>query len=74
MMTGKRLKEITAMMMIGEGLLAVLIPSRHAHLWKFGPAAYQRAVDYFEDHPNTTRLLGAGEIGLGLWMALRQTS
>jgi hypothetical protein len=68
----QRLKETGAMMMIGDGLLALSDPHRHCLLWKAGPRAWQEAVETFVEHPQITRVLGAVEVGLGFWIASRQ--
>src|SRR5262245_3977842 len=43
-MVGRRLKEIAAMAIIGEGIIGALFPRRHLHLWKFGPRSEERRV------------------------------
>jgi hypothetical protein len=42
-------------------------------LWRFGPKAYRNFIDALADHPQATRLMGAAEAGLGVWLALRNT-
>ena len=44
-MVGRRLKEIAAMTMIGEGIIGALFPRRHTLLWKFGPKKYRRFIE-----------------------------
>jgi hypothetical protein len=68
----KRIMELLAMLLVGDGVIAVVAPRRHSHLWKFGPEGYRRAVEAFAERPDLTRLLAAAEVGLGLWLALRQ--
>ena len=71
-MIGRRLTQMWAMMVIGDGVIAMLHPRRHAELWEGGPPLYRDLVAWCARHPNGTRALGAVEIGLGLWMATRQ--
>lgn len=70
----KRLKELLAIWMLGEGVVGSLRPKRYMRLWRFGPKAYRKFIDRITDHPNATRLACAAEAGVGLWLALRQTS
>jgi hypothetical protein len=73
-MVGRRLKEIAALMMIGEGIIGAVIPRRHLRLWKFGPKKYQKFIDASARRPNLMRIASAAEAGLGLWWAMRQAS
>jgi hypothetical protein len=70
----ERLIETAAMMMIGDGLLAMVEPRRHCLLWKAGPAWWERTLDPFVDHPNMTRVVGAAGLALGVWLARRAES
>ena len=67
----RRITEVVAMLMIGEGVLTLVAPRRHSLLWEFGPEGYKRAIEAFAEHPILTRLVAAAEGGLGLWLALR---
>ncbi|MBI3912106.1 MAG: hypothetical protein HY320_14395 [Armatimonadetes bacterium] len=73
-MVDPRVREAAAMAMIGDGMLGVLEPKRHCRVWEFGPKPYQEFIEWFVEHPQITRLLGALEVGLGLWLASRQTA
>ena len=71
-MTIQHLKELTAMAMIGEGVLALLYPEAHVQLWDFDAPGYHEVVETFAQRPGLTRLVGALEAGAGLWWAARQ--
>lgn len=71
-MMPRRLKELTAMAMIGEGVLALLYPEGHVRLWDFDAPVYHEVVEAFAQRPSLTRLVGALEAGAGLWWAARQ--
>jgi hypothetical protein len=43
-------------------------------LWKFGPRPYKEFIDGLAEHKDLTRLLCGVEAGLGVWLAVRQTS
>jgi hypothetical protein len=73
-MVGRRLKEIAAIMMIGEGIVGALIPRRYMSLWEFGPKRYRKFIKASAKRPNLVRIASAAEAGLGIWWALRQVS
>lgn len=73
MFTGRRGFEMLAMLMIGDGLLALAWPQRHVFIWRRGPRAWRRVADYFQARPGLTAWLGAAEAVAGLWLARRQT-
>lgn len=68
----RRLKSLLAVAMVGEGVVVALIPRRYARLWLVGPPPLRRLDAWLIDHPNTSRLLGGVEAGLGLLLAMRQ--
>ena len=67
----RRIAELVAMLMIGEGMLTIIAPRMHSLLWEYGPEGYKMAIEAFAEHPTLTRLVAAAEAGLGLWLALR---
>ena len=71
-MWSRRIKELLAMSTIGDGVLALIVPSSHASLWLFGPRSMRKLNRWFVENPTYTRLGGLAEIGLGIWLALRQ--
>jgi hypothetical protein len=64
--------QLVAMLMIGDGVIALAAPRRHSLLWKFGTEGYRRTMETFAEYPTLTRLLATTEVGLGLRLALRQ--
>jgi hypothetical protein len=70
----RMIAELVAMLMIGVGVIALAAPRRHSLLWRFSPEGYMRTMEEFTERPTQTRLLAAAEVGLGLWLALRQYS
>jgi hypothetical protein len=67
-----RIKEVGAMMMVGDGVLALLEPRRHVDLWVEGPKLWRKTMMPFVKRPGITRILGAMELGMGVWVATRQ--
>ena len=68
----KRIKELLAITMIGEGLLAVIYPKRHLLLWQMGIPGLRDIVMRLVKRPYLTRLLAIAEAGAGFWLAKRQ--
>ncbi len=69
-MTRSQVKYLLAMMLIGDGVLAVLRPHRDALTWSMGPAAWKALMRYLSDHPDTLRAIGATEIVMGFVLAV----
>lgn len=70
--TKKRLAELTALMVVGDGVLTAVEPKRHVQLWNCGPKWYRKAADGFARHPKTTRMLGVAAAVAGVCWASRQ--
>ena len=68
----RRIKELVAIAVIGDGVVGLVAPRRHSLLWKIGPQGYQEVLRWFAERPSLVRLLGTAELGLGLMLALRQ--
>lgn len=64
--------ETAALLLVGDGVVALLQPRRHVRLWRLGPAPWRRLMRAFERRPLLTAGLGALEAALGLWIAARQ--
>ena len=71
-MTGNRLRELLGILLVGDGVMALIAPSRHSRLWQIGSVWMRRSMQPFVNHPQLTRLTAAGQIGTGLWLASRQ--
>ena len=72
-MKSEQMKELIAVLAIGDGVVAFVQPERHSLLWRLGPKPFREAMEVFAENPKFTRLLGAAEAGLGIWLAARQT-
>lgn len=71
-MMGDRVKELGAILMIGDGVVGALAPRRHTRLWLDGPRPYRNAMKPFVRNPELTRLLSVAQVALGVWWASRQ--
>ena len=68
----RRLIEEFAILTVGDGLIEFLAPKRHSRLWVVGPESTRRIGMWFVEKPNRMRVLGAAQVVLGVWLALRQ--
>jgi hypothetical protein len=57
---------------IGDAVIELVSPRQHSLLWEVGPWWSRRIARFFAENPNQMRLLGAAQLGFGLWLALRQ--
>jgi hypothetical protein len=71
-MNTRRLIQLFALVMIGDGVTGLLKPRRHSLLWDVGPNPLRRAMEALVTHPGQARLLYAAEIGIGAWIAAQQ--
>jgi hypothetical protein len=68
----RRLIEAFAIVTLGDGLIEFLVPKEHARLWVVGPEGTRRIGRWFVEKPERMRVLGAAQVVLGVWLALRQ--
>ena len=61
--------EMLAILMIGDGALALTQPRRHMKLWNTGPEPWRNLVSFFQKRPVLTMATGVASIALGLWLA-----
>lgn len=61
-----QVKYLTAMMLIGDGVMALLRPHRDARAWSVGPQFWKNLMRYLSDHPDTLRTIGVAEIAVGI--------
>jgi hypothetical protein len=66
-----RWRHVTAIVLIGDGLLALLTPERDALAWRMGPEPFRSLMSYMAKRPSLTRWVGATQIAVGIWWALR---
>ncbi len=71
-MSSRGLKHFTAMVLIGDGVLALVRPEHDARAWKAGPAPWRRLMGFMHDHPDLTRMMGAVQVVGAVWWALQQ--
>lgn len=69
-----QLKYLTAMLLIGDGVMAMLRPYRDAMTWDMGPKAWKALMEYLSEHPDTLRAIGAAEVALGFALVASEGS
>jgi hypothetical protein len=72
-MNTRRLIQLAALLMIGDGVLGFFKPRWHSLLWDTGPAPIRNLMESLAAHPDNARLLYAVEAAFGAWLASRQT-
>jgi hypothetical protein len=71
-MQWKRIKEALALLLIGDGIIALFETKRHTRLWTGGSGAYREMMRPLKRSPILAQAVGLGLIGVGLWLASRQ--
>ncbi len=68
----KRIQELIATWIIGDGVQNFIAPRSHALLWVAGPESLRRILSWFSENPRYGRFVGVAEVGFGIWLSLRQ--
>ena len=68
----RRLVESFAILTVGDGLIEFLAPKEHSRLWVVGPKSTRRIGMWFVEESERMRVLGAAQVVLGVWLALKQ--
>lgn len=63
--------ELLAALLVGDGVLSFVSPRRYLLAVEFGPEGYKRALEELSERAPLTRLLAAGQVGIGLFIASR---
>ncbi len=69
----KRFQHFAAMVLIGDGVMAIIHPAKDAEAWKQGPAPWRDLMHFLSSKPNLTRAIGATQILTGVLWALHQS-
>jgi hypothetical protein len=68
----KRAKHFMAMVLIGDGVMALVNPRNDAKAWKRGPKLWRLLMHELSNRPGLTRAIGAAQVVGGIWWALHQ--
>lgn len=69
----RRITELGALVLIGDGIMGLLKPRWHSLLWHFGPDFVKATTEELATHPNTARAVYALEVAAGIAIASFQT-
>lgn len=69
----RRLIQLSALVLIGDGVMGLIKPRWHSLLWHFGPQLARAATEELADHPTTARVVYAAELAIGVALASCQT-
>ena len=70
-MTLKHFQRALGVLLMIDGALKFLLPTEYPRKLQMGNPQIDDMLDYLTENPTFTRRLSAGEIALGLWLALR---
>lgn len=69
----RRLVQLGALFLIGDGVMGLLKPRWHSLLWHFGPELARAVTEELADYPKVARSVYLAEAALGVVLAARQT-
>src|SRR6476659_8225982 len=65
----RRLIEVGALFLIGDGIMGLIKPRWHSRLWNFGPQLAVAVTEELAAHPNVARAVYAAEAAIGIAIA-----
>ncbi|MGO4491820.1 hypothetical protein AB4Y86_06995 [Arthrobacter sp. 2YAF22_2] len=68
---GRRIVDLPAVAMIGDGALALVVPAEHMKTWICGPQRWRDLINFLAERPGLTRVVGAVEVCAALWWVRR---
>ena len=72
-LTVRRVVELGALFLIGDGIMGLIKPRWHSLLWHFGPELAKAMTEELAEHPKTARVVYAAEVAVGIAIAAQQT-
>ncbi len=69
----RRIVQLVALVMVGDGVVGFFKPRWHSLLWNVGPEAYRDVMRKFSEEPAAARWIYASEAVIGAWIASQQT-
>jgi hypothetical protein len=68
----KQWKHFAAMVLIGDGVMALVHPRLDSEAWAAGPEWWNKSMRFLRDCPTLTRIIASAQIAGGIWWALSQ--
>ena len=69
----RRVVELGALFLIGDGVMGLIKPRWHSLLWHFGPQLAKAVTEELAEYPKTARVVYLAELAAGIAIAARQT-
>jgi hypothetical protein len=69
----RRVVELGALFLIGDGVMGLIKPRWHSLLWHFGPELAKAVTEELAEYPKTARVVYLAELAAGIALAVRQT-
>ena len=69
----RRVIQLVALVMVGDGVVGFFKPRWHSLLWNIGPKAYREVIYRLAEEPGKARWVYAAEAVVGALIATRQT-
>jgi len=69
---GRRLLQVGALFLIGDGLIGLLMPRRRSLVWHAGPQLVKAVTEEIADHPKTARTINLTKLVVGLLLIFQR--
>ncbi len=69
----RRIVQLGALFLIGDGVMGLIKPRWHSLLWHFGPELARAVTEELADNPKVARSVYLAEAVVGVILAARQT-
>ena len=69
----RRVVELGALFLIGDGIMGLIKPRWHSLLWHFGPQLVRAVTEELAEHPRMARAVYLAETVIGVAIASFQT-
>ena len=69
----RRVVQLGALFMIGDGIMGLIKPRWHSLLWHFGPELAKAATEELAEYPKMARSIYLAEAAIGVAIAAMQT-
>ena len=70
-MQGSKLARLGAMLLIGDGIYAIVHPHREPDAWWVGPRQWKQFLGHISERPALARTLGVLQVGVAMYWLVR---